>query len=113
MRLSRHFTSEEFRCRHCGAVEVDAELVRRLELLRALVGRPLRIVSGFRCPTHNAAVGGARRSSHLAGEAADIEPGYATPAQARSVGFRGIGSRGAWAVHVDVRSGAVAAWTYD
>jgi uncharacterized protein YcbK (DUF882 family) len=33
---------------------------------------PIRITSGFRCFTHNAEVGGAPKSQHLLGIAADI-----------------------------------------
>jgi hypothetical protein len=33
-------------------------------------------------------------------------------AEAESVGFRGIGSRGSWATHVDMRDGPVARWSY-
>lgn len=112
MRLSPHFVSDEFRCKHCGRVEVLEELVAHLELLRAIVGRPLTPVSGYRCPEHNARVGGARGSQHLVGRAADLPHGYATVAQARKAGFRGIGQRGPWAVHVDVRTGRRATWTY-
>ncbi|AQS60252.1 hypothetical protein B0537_14920 [Desulforamulus ferrireducens] len=34
--------------------------------------RPVIITSGYRCPAHNRAVGGARLSQHLYGNAADI-----------------------------------------
>lgn len=109
--LSPHFSSREFACHHCGQVKVAPTLVARLELLRAEVGRPLRIVSGYRCPVHNRAVGGAKLSKHVLGEAADIPSGYATIAQAEKAGFRGIGNRGRWAVHVDVRR-SPARWRY-
>lgn len=111
--LSAHFSRTEFRCRHCGRVVVDPELVAALERLRAAVGRPLPIVSGYRCPVHNRAVGGATRSQHLYGRAADIPPRYATPEQATAAGFKGIGTSGRWAVHVDVRrTRRVARWKY-
>jgi len=101
--LSAHFDRHEFACRHCGRVIVSAHLVRHLERLRAIVGRPLVVVSGYRCPEHNRAVGGARGSLHLRGEAADLRRGYATTDQARQAGLNGIGRCGPWAVHVDVR----------
>jgi uncharacterized protein YcbK (DUF882 family) len=72
---------------------------------------PLRILSGYRCPRHNTAVGGATRSRHLAGDAVDIPSGYATVAQAAAAGFTGIGSRGVWAVHVDCRP-SPSRWEY-
>lgn len=44
-----------------------------LEPVRAHFKRPVKIISGYRCPALNKAVGGAKTSQHLAGEAADIE----------------------------------------
>lgn len=111
-RLSEHFVEKEFACRHCGRVRVDPHLVQHLEKLRRIVGRPLRIVSGYRCPEWNRRVGGARGSLHLLGQAADIPAGYATPLQARRAGFVGIGVAGKWATHVDVRTGPPARWWY-
>lgn len=117
--LSEHFSRSEFRCHGFGqpghpdhATTVDLELVGRLELLRKLKGgRPLRIISGHRCPWHNRRVGGARASQHLITRAADIPAGYATAAEAASVGFKGIGTKGQWAVHVDTRA-RPARWRY-
>jgi zinc D-Ala-D-Ala carboxypeptidase len=106
--LSAHFSRYEFRCHHCGLVEVDHLLVARLELLRAAVGKPLRIVSGYRCPTHNAQVGGAPHSYHLTGAAVDPEAGYCNVPQAEAAGFRGIGVRNGRVVHLDVRKGPLA-----
>lgn len=37
-----------------------------------MVGRPIVISSGYRCPELNKAVGGVATSQHLKGEAADI-----------------------------------------
>lgn len=111
MRISAHFTYEELACRHCGVASYDPVLLCCLEELRRIVGRPLRIVSGYRCPQHNRAVGGAPRSQHVLGRAADIPRGYATERQAAAAGFLGVGMRGPWATHVDVRS-TRARWTY-
>lgn len=110
--LSEHFSRHEFACRHCGAAKVSCVLVQALEDLRSAIGRPIVIVSGYRCPRHNKAVGGATRSRHLYGDGVDIPARLATPAQARAAGFTGIGTRGPWAVHVDTRP-SPATWTYD
>jgi uncharacterized protein YcbK (DUF882 family) len=91
---------------------VRPDLERHLEELRQLVGKPIVIVSGYRCPPHNANVHGAADSQHMYAAAADIKPGVATVDQAASVGFVGIGSLGHWAVHVDVRDGPSARWSY-
>jgi len=111
--LSPHFSRSEFRCKHCGAlVGPDKRLVALLERIRALTGEPLVVVSGYRCATHNRAIGGARTSQHLRGTAADIPRGRATFDQARAAGARGVGMKGSWAIHVDVRAGSPARWEY-
>lgn len=116
--LSAHFSRREFACKGAGKpghpahqTVVSSTLVARLERLRAIVGRPLPIVSGHRCRWWNARVGGASRSRHIYGDAADIPFGYATVAQAAAAGFDGIGNKGQWAVHVDTR-GYRARWSY-
>lgn len=116
--LSAHFSRAEFACHGIGkpghpqhGPHVAGDLVVKLERLRAIVGRPLKIVSGYRCPWWNARVGGKRRSQHLLGNAADLPLGYATAAQAEAAGFKGIGTKGRWAVHVDVRARR-ARWVY-
>jgi len=43
-----------------------------LEEIRALVGKPIVVSSGYRCPALNVAVGGASKSMHVQGLAADI-----------------------------------------
>jgi len=48
---------------------------RLLDPVRELWGAPLMVNSGYRCAALNRAVGGAARSQHLTGEAADITTG--------------------------------------
>lgn len=43
-----------------------------IQPLREWVGKPIKINSGYRCPKLNAAVGGAKTSQHMTGEAADL-----------------------------------------
>ena len=43
-----------------------------LDPLRAVLGVPLRVTSGFRCVALNAAIGGSPTSQHTLGEAADV-----------------------------------------
>jgi hypothetical protein len=72
--LTPHFNLEEFKCPCCGQVNAAAalQLAKRLEPVRLETG-PMIIDSGFRCPKHNAAVGGKTNSAHLIGLAADIQ----------------------------------------
>jgi uncharacterized protein YcbK (DUF882 family) len=101
--LTKNFSRSEFKCRHCGRLDVlDMELVWALQRLRDKVGRALPIISGYRCCAGNAQVGGTYDSQHLFGRAADIPAGYATAAQCRAAGLRGIGLRRGKVVHVDM-----------
>lgn len=107
-----HFQRYEFRDPSSGDEFVRPLLIVRLERLRELVGQPLRIVSGYRCPAHNRAIGGAHDSQHVYAAAADLEVGKVKLAQAIDAGFTGVGTKGAWVTHVDVRDGAFRHWTY-
>lgn len=82
------------------------KLAMGLEQIRALLGAPLHIDSGYRCPALNKAVGGVANSAHLDGYAADfVCPDYGSPLQiARAVAGSGIAfdqciQEGTW-VHV-------------
>lgn len=109
---STHFRASEFACPHCHVALVRPRLLTSLERLRFRIRQPIPIVSGYRCPVHNRAVDGARNSQHMYGAAADIPERLATIHDAELAGFTGIGSRGVWAVHVDVRDGGAARWRY-
>jgi zinc D-Ala-D-Ala carboxypeptidase len=64
--------------------DVEANLLilaQGLERIRALIGRPLLISSGYRSPKVNAGVGGSDKSYHMKGLAADFTVPYMTPAQ--------------------------------
>lgn len=111
--LSRNFSKSEFACRCCGRAEIDQRLVDALQELRDLAGAPVRVTSGYRCPDHNRAVGGAKQSRHLLGHAADIvikslsvAGMYELAEQVDAFRKGGIGvypERGF--IHVDIREG--------
>ncbi len=115
-KLSEHFSKKEFACTCCGKFVSCPELVERLEKFRELCGnKPIRISSGTRCEKHNKAVGGASRSQHLYGTAADVQKisGLTVDLMAKladQAGFNGIGKYN-WGVHVDVRKTS-ARWDY-
>lgn len=83
MRLSSHFTLAELTTTGTGLPnDPDPASLARLRVLcdellepvRALLGVPLRVTSGFRSPAVNAKIGGAKTSQHMRGEAADVVP---------------------------------------
>jgi hypothetical protein len=109
--LSPHFSRREFRSGDGEMLDPPCKLLCVLEAIRAIAGRPLPIVSGFRSPLWNAKVGGVPKSFHLSAQAADIPPGFVDEAGARRAGAGGVGlNSDGWAIHVDV--GPVRTWRY-
>lgn len=73
--MMKHFDMEEFACKCCGELPANGMnpvLLEALDLLREEYGKPIYVSSGWRCPSHNAAVGGVPDSQHVLGNAADI-----------------------------------------
>ena len=57
----------------CDAINnLDGLVTNVLDRLRSEWGRPIIVTSGYRCKELNVAVGGARNSQHLKGQAVDI-----------------------------------------
>ena len=86
MKLSEHVTVEEFTSsdasiRHGIPNIMDSSQTQKakdlcenvFEPIRAYVGKPIRINSGFRSLAVNKRVGGASNSQHTKGEAMDLE----------------------------------------
>lgn len=86
MRLSPHFTLLEM-VRSATAMRLGIDntpgdmvvdelrlLCREImEPLRHIIGVPIVVTSGYRCPQLNMAIGGAARSQHMLGQACDWE----------------------------------------
>lgn len=73
VKLGKHFKVKEFACKDGSQVVfIDSYLVSILDILRNEVGKPVIINSGYRTPTRNKEVGGAKYSYHMRGMAADI-----------------------------------------
>jgi uncharacterized protein YcbK (DUF882 family) len=130
--ITPHFSVDEFRS-HDG-VEYPAEwiddrlrpLCALLEQIRAACGdRSIYLTSGYRSPSHNAAVGGAQLSQHVEGRAVDLVVDGMAPSDVHhkilmlAVAGKlpllgGLGVYPRW-VHVDTRdrppSGHLARWT--
>ena len=102
-----HFKPEELACKHCGALpdELDTQLLDNLELLRAALGKSLKVNSAHRCRQHNLLVGGAAYSQHKS-LAVDLSLTGHEPLevyrQALRIGFLGIGL-GTSFIHLDMR----------
>lgn len=62
--IGKYFKASEFECPCCKKTAPSRRLVGILDAARAQLG-PLRINSGYRCPKHNAEVGGKNKSLHL------------------------------------------------
>lgn len=72
-KIGQHFKVREFACKDGSQVVfIDDCLVFILDILRNQVGKPVYINSGYRTPTRNKEVDGAKYSYHMRGMAADI-----------------------------------------
>ena len=72
-KVGQHFKVKEFACKdNSQVVFIDDYLVCILDILRNQIGKPVHINSGYRTPTRNKAVNGAKYSYHMRGMAADI-----------------------------------------
>lgn len=88
--LSKNFKKSEFKCRDGtnvpdGLMENLKELVKNLQMIRDTIGKPIRVISGYRTPKYNRRIGGARRSQHMKAKAADIRIRGMSPIEVRSV----------------------------
>lgn len=86
MKLTEHFSLEEMIKSQTGARKgidntpppeviesLKALCENVLEKIRIHFGRPVTVNSGYRGPKLNKAIGGAKSSQHMTGQAADIE----------------------------------------
>lgn len=121
-KLSADFMVREFRC-HDGSdlVMVDEALVEMLQRIRDHYSLPVIISSAYRTVAYNSKIGGAAKSQHLYGRAADIRIGGVNPRDIVrwveteiSPGGLGLydykpGDKSGF-VHVDTRTGKGTRW---
>lgn len=88
MQLTKNFALSEFTCHDEAGTPVPTaylanvqEVANNLQALRDQLGQPLHVLSGYRTPAHNKAVGGVPDSQHLLAKAADLTVATLTPAQ--------------------------------
>lgn len=122
------FKPSEFACKDGsksphGEWNVVPDLVALCNRLRRKVGFPLYVASGYRSPSHNAAVGGVPNSLHVQGKACDLHPyGKLSGDEkkkrieelwdaAEEINIDGGVGLYDWGVHIDCR-GTKARWDY-
>jgi uncharacterized protein YcbK (DUF882 family) len=132
MNLSPHFKRAELACKCCGRLPYESgvlpegdyhlRFISPLEELRKAAGFPFVVSSAYRCPLHNARVGGSKASRHMDGTAVDVqvygERAFHLVRLASHLDWGGIGvaQRSSTPpdsryIHID-RRGSPALWSY-
>lgn len=113
--ISKNFQYKEFDCQGkgcCSTTIIDEKLVEYVQRIRDHFGKPITITSPYRCEVHNRRVGGATKSYHMQGRAADIVVQGVSSREvakyAESIGILGIGlyetSADGYFTHIDTRT---------
>lgn len=113
--ISKNFQYKEFDCHGsgcCSTTIIDEKLVEYVQRIRDHFGKPVTITSPYRCEVHNRRVGGATKSYHMQGKAADIVVQGVSSREvakyAESIGILGIGlyetSADGYFTHIDTRT---------
>jgi len=68
----RNFDEEQYNPPAAVIENLRALCINILQPLRDALGTPLKVNSGYRCPSLNKAIGGATNSQHMTGQAADV-----------------------------------------
>ena len=92
----KYFSKSELECScGCGKADMDEYFMLTLDNLRESYGHPIFLSSGYRCPEHNAAIGGVKGSYHTLGVAVDIsiygKYAYDLLKLIFDMGFEGVG----------------------
>lgn len=89
MKLTTNFNLNEFNKHNFALTETVLrnliELAKNLQVLRDEVKKPIKITSGYRPAEHNAKIGGASKSRHITGQAADFKIEGYTPKQIAAI----------------------------
>lgn len=114
-KIAANFQYKEFDCHGqgcCSTTIIDEKLVEYVQQIRDHFGKPVTITSPYRCEVHNRRVGGATKSYHMRGQAADIVVQGVSSREvakyAESIGILGIGlyetSADGYFTHIDTRT---------
>lgn len=122
MKISPYFDSDEFDC-HDGTDVPTAylpnlqRLIETLDPIRIRWGGPLSVISGYRTVAYNTKIDGAKASTHMTCEGADIRPARGFNVKelhdlilhvhqgGELKGLGGLGLYKGW-VHVDIKKAA-------
>lgn len=70
----QHFTRAELACNCCDVEKMNTKFVERLDAMRARLGFPFVVTSGYRCAAHNQRVSTTGANGpHTTGRAVDIK----------------------------------------
>ena len=117
----QNFSANEFNCSHCGKNEMQPDFLQKLQALRSVYGKPMRITSGYRCPEHPIEAKKAKPGAHASGCACDIgiegADAHRLLKLAFAAGFTGIGvqQKGSGRfIHLDTLEGGPrpTVWSY-
>lgn len=114
-KIAPNFQYKEFDCHGsgcCSKTIIDEKLVAYVQQIRDHFGKPVTITSPYRCEVHNRRVGGATKSYHMQGKAADIVVQGVSSREvakyAESIGILGIGlyetAADGYFTHIDTRT---------
>jgi uncharacterized protein YcbK (DUF882 family) len=92
----KDFSPYEMACKSDGSLKVDEQFMDILQAIRAEVGFPMAVASGYRSPEHNAEVSDTGKDGpHTRGQAADIrvsgEQAITLLSVALKHGIKGVG----------------------
>lgn len=100
-----NFSKREFDCKETGLNDMQPEFMRKLQELRDLYGKPMKITSGYRSKFHSAEVKKQQGGTHTLGIACDVSvsgsDAYKVIQLAMSLGFTGVGVAKTF-VHLDI-----------
>jgi len=111
-KIAANFSAKEFdcKCSKCDKTLIDLDHIVKLQQLREDLNASITINSAYRCPAHNAAVGGSSKSQHKRGTATDIVVSDMGPDEVADAceHFDGLGRYESF-THIDSR-GSSARW---
>ena len=74
LKIAPHFNLLEFACKDgSDLILLDDELIDKIEILRNMIDKPIKIISGYRTEAYNKQINGATHSYHCKGQAVDIK----------------------------------------